>query len=43
MGPNTEPRWSLSPPIFEKLLDRLGGDREAGAREYETIRRKLRQ
>ena len=38
---NTEQRWTLSPPVFEKLLARLAPDREAGAREYEVIRRKL--
>jgi RNA polymerase sigma factor (sigma-70 family) len=41
MALDTEPRWSLSPPVFEKLLERLASDREAGAREYEVIRRKL--
>jgi len=38
---NTEQRWRLSPPVFEKLLDQLGPDREAAGREYETIQRKL--
>ena len=41
MALDTDQRWRLSPLVFEKLLDQLGPDREAAAREYETIRRKL--
>lgn len=41
MGLNTEQRWSLSQPVLEKLLERLAPDREAAAREYEAVRRKL--
>lgn len=34
-------QWKLSRDAFEQLLERLGSEREAAAREYEAIRRKL--
>ena len=33
--------WRLTGPAFERLLQRLGGEREQAAREYEVVRRRL--
>lgn len=34
-------RWSLTREAFDRLLQELGPDREAAAREYETLRKRL--
>ena len=34
-------KWSLSRGAFEQLLAALGPDRQAAARQYETVRRRL--
>ncbi len=34
-------RWNLTPKALDRLLDRLGTNREIAAREYEAIRRRL--
>jgi RNA polymerase sigma factor (sigma-70 family) len=39
--PEANPRWSLTERALETLLRRLGEDREAAAREYDAVRRKL--
>ncbi|MFN0084130.1 MAG: RNA polymerase sigma factor [Blastocatellia bacterium] len=39
--PSTKKEWELSEEAFERLLEWLGGDREAGGRKYEEIRRGL--
>jgi RNA polymerase sigma factor (sigma-70 family) len=37
----SEQRWSLSQAALDRLLQRLGSDPEAAAREYEFLRRRL--
>jgi DNA-directed RNA polymerase specialized sigma24 family protein len=40
-NPELEARWSLTARALDGLLSRLGHDRDAAAREYDSIRRKL--
>jgi RNA polymerase sigma factor (sigma-70 family) len=41
MSPRPQGGWTLTPQAFERLLGRLAAEPEAGAREYDAIRRKL--
>ena len=41
MSITSEQRWSLSQAALDRLLQRLGRDPEAAAREYEFLRRRL--
>ena len=34
-------RWTLTPRAFERLLERLGPDRESAGREYQSLRTRL--
>ena len=41
MTPQPSVRWSLTGEAFDRLLQELGSDPEAAAREYEVLRKRL--
>lgn len=41
MTPQSSARWSLTREAFDRLLQELGSEPEAAAREYETLRKRL--
>jgi DNA-directed RNA polymerase specialized sigma24 family protein len=41
MSPRHRDEWSLGPDAFDRLLDRLGENREEAARAYEALRHRL--